>query len=86
MPGSPNCFFLPGAAADSVEAQAAALSYVDRCLPPLLAEMQRRAPLLAIFTSDHGTAYGEEGYAGHRVAHPVVWTVPYAEFVLPWLP
>ena len=33
--------------------------------------------------SDHGTAYGEEGYYGHRVAHPVVWTVPYAEFVLP---
>jgi|GEM_PF-4288067 hypothetical protein len=30
-----------------------------------------------------GTAYGEDGYHGHRLAHPVVWTVPYAEVVLP---
>ena len=27
--------------------------------------------------------YGEDGYQGHRFAHPVVWEVPYAEFVLP---
>ena len=32
--------------------------------------------------SDHGTAYGEDGYWGHRLSHPVVWTVPYAEFAL----
>ena len=42
----------------------------------------RRAPLLAIVCSDHGTLYGEDGYTGHRLAHPVVWEVPYAEFVL----
>ena len=35
-----------------------------------------------IVTSDHGTAYGEDGYFGHRCAHPVVWEVPYAHFVL----
>jgi hypothetical protein len=35
-----------------------------------------------VICSDHGTAYGEDGFAGHRLAHPVVWTVPYAEFLL----
>lgn len=79
----PNHIFLPGATRDSPAAQAAALAYVDRHLPPLFAALQRRAPLLAILCSDHGTAYGEDGYSGHRLAHPVVWTVPYAEFVLP---
>jgi hypothetical protein len=44
--------------------------------------MRRRAPLLSILCSDHGTAYGEDGYHGHRIAHPVVWEVPYAEMVL----
>ena len=31
----------------------------------------------------HGTAYGEDGFTGHRLGHEVVWTVPYAQFVLP---
>jgi hypothetical protein len=30
--------------------------------------------------SDHGTLFGEEGWTGHRIGHPAVWTVPYAEF------
>lgn len=81
----PNRFYLPGAMEDTLESHAAALAYVDRCLPPLFAALQRRAPVLAVLCSDHGTAYGEDGYHGHRVAHPVVWTVPYAEFVLPEL-
>ena len=38
--------------------------------------------LFAILCSDHGTLYGEDGYVGHRVAHPIVTTVPYAEIVL----
>jgi hypothetical protein len=79
----PNCFYLPGAVADSLASHAAALEYVDRQLPPLFRALQRRSPLLAIICSDHGTAYGEDGYQGHRLAHPVVWTVPYAEFLLP---
>lgn len=79
----PNCLFSPGAAEDSPATQAAALAYVDRHLPPLFDALRRRAPLLAVVCSDHGTAYGEDGHVGHRVAHPVVWTVPYAEFVLP---
>ena len=79
----PNCIFLLGAEHDTPESHAAALVYVDRHLPALFMAMQRRAPVLAIMCSDHGTAYGEEGYQGHRFCHPVVWTVPYAEFVLP---
>jgi hypothetical protein len=79
----PNRFYLPGAAEDTLESHGAALSYVDSQLPPLFATLQRRSPTLAIVCSDHGTAYGEDGYTGHRVGHPVVWTVPYAELILP---
>jgi hypothetical protein len=79
----PNHIFLPGAERDSIETQAAALAYVDSHLPAVFNAMRRRAPVLVIICSDHGTAYGEDGYFGHRVCHPVVWTVPYAEFVLP---
>lgn len=78
----PNCMYLPGAKADSADSQLAALSYVDSCLPPLFEALQRRGPSLCILTSDHGTAYGEDGFNGHRLAHPVIWNVPYAEFEL----
>jgi hypothetical protein len=78
----PNRIYVDGASEDSPATQAAALAYVDCCLPPLIACLRRRAPLLAILCSDHGTAYGEDGYDGHRIAHPVVWEVPYAETVL----
>jgi sulfatase-like protein len=79
----PNYFYLPGAVNDSLQSHAAALAYVDRHVTALIAMMRRRAPLFGILCSDHGTAYGEDGYWGHRLCHPVVWTVPYAEFVLP---
>jgi hypothetical protein len=79
----PNCIYVDGATVDTPATQAAALTDVDRHLPRLLAALQRRAPVLTILCSDHGTAYGEEGYTGHRLAHPVVWEVPYADFVLP---
>jgi hypothetical protein len=79
----PNYFYLPSAESDSPASHAAALEYVDRQLPPLFAALQRRGPVLCILCSDHGTAYGEDGYTGHRLAHPVVWSVPYAELVLP---
>lgn len=75
----PNCIFSPGATRDTTETMAAALRYVDCHIPRLVAFMRARAPLVCILTSDHGTAYGEEGYSGHRIAHPVVWNVPYAE-------
>lgn len=79
----PNRFYLPNASEDTPASHAAALAYVDTKLPPLFEALSRRAPVLAVICSDHGTAYGEEGYTGHRTAHPVVWNVPYAEFVLP---
>jgi hypothetical protein len=78
----PNCIFLEGATHDSPESQGAALSAVDTELERLFAAFERRGPCLCIVTSDHGTAYGEDGYVGHRVAHDVVWTVPFAEFVV----
>lgn len=78
----PNHHYLPGAARDDACTQAAALRYVDRSLAPLFIAAARRAPSLVIVCSDHGTAYGEDGYSGHRHAHSIVMNVPYAEFVL----
>jgi hypothetical protein len=79
----PNRHYVAGAAADSIETHAAALEYVDAHVPRLVATMTSRGrPCAAIVCSDHGTAYGEDGHTGHRVAHEVVWTVPYAEMVL----
>jgi hypothetical protein len=78
----PNCIFTSGATSDTPATQAAALAYVDGWLPVLFEAVRRRGPSLVVICSDHGTAYGEDGYVGHRVAHPVVWTVPYGEFVM----
>lgn len=78
----PNRHYLPGASDDSKASHAAALRYVDAQLPPLFEALRRRGPAFAILCSDHGTCYGEDGYVGHRLAHPVVWTVPYAEVLL----
>lgn len=79
----PHAFYLPGAQRDSAASQRAALGEVDRHLPRLFAALRRRAPVLAIICSDHGAAFGEDGYHGHRVGHSAVWTVPYAEAILP---
>jgi hypothetical protein len=81
----PNRFYVPGAAADSPRTQRAALAYIDTQLPPLFRILQARAPVLAVICSDHGTAYGENGYIGHRLAHSTVWDVPYMETILPQL-
>jgi arylsulfatase A-like enzyme len=78
----PNRFYLPGAQDDTIESHAAALRYVDSQLAPLFEAVQQRHSSLLIICSDHGTAYGEDGYSGHRLAHPSVWEVPYAELVL----
>ena len=78
----PNRHYVEGAATDDVATHAAALRYVDGQLESLVTSL-RRGPLWLIVCSDHGTAYGEDGYTGHRLGHDVVWTVPYAEA---WLP
>ncbi|MFI8962118.1 STM4013/SEN3800 family hydrolase [Streptomyces sp. NPDC053493] len=82
----PNWFHLPGAtreAGDTRATHAAALEYVDRHIGRLFAAMSSRRDCFAIVCSDHGTAYGEDGFTGHRLGHESVWTVPYAQFVLP---
>lgn len=77
----PNCLF-GTRTADSCSTQAEALAYVDACLPPLFNALRRRGSVCCLIFSDHGTAYGEDGYQGHRLAHQVVWDVPYAQFLL----
>ncbi|MGX1805354.1 STM4013/SEN3800 family hydrolase [Nocardia sp. NPDC055321] len=81
----PNWFHLPGAtreAGDSRETHAAALEYVDRHIGRLFAAVSARRRCFAIVCSDHGTAYGDDGFTGHRLGHESVWTVPYAHFFL----
>jgi Sulfatase len=79
----PNRHYLPGAVADSPASQAAALAYVDSQLDRLFGLFGSRGrPCFGIVCSDHGTAYGEDGLVGHRLAHETVWTVPYADFIL----
>ena len=78
----PNCHYLQGCNADDYHSHRAALRYVDAALLALLDYLQQRRPALVIVCSDHGTAYGEDGYHGHRHAHPVVMQVPYAHFLI----
>ncbi|MEM6471791.1 MAG: STM4013/SEN3800 family hydrolase [Planctomycetota bacterium] len=65
---------------DTVESHGAALEAIDREIPRLLHCFRKRGGLFAMIFSDHGTAYGEQNYWGHRLGHPVVWEVPYADF------
>lgn len=67
---------------DTLETHAAALKYVDSQLPILFSALQSKRDTFCIVCSDHGTAYGEDGFWGHRLAHPTVWEVPMATFVL----
>lgn len=78
----PNWFYGADHEPDTLATHAAALVAVDGALPPLFSRFKQRGPTFVIACSDHGTAYGEAGYRGHRVGHEVVWTVPYAEFLL----
>ncbi|WP_221801584.1 STM4013/SEN3800 family hydrolase [Oceanobacter mangrovi] len=79
----PNCGYIDGQQQDDVHSQQAALAYVDSQLGPLIQALQQRGDTLCLFSSDHGTAYGEDDQSGHGIAHPCIWEVPYAEFVLP---
>jgi Sulfatase len=81
----PTHFYVHGATQDSPATQGAALAALDHELPRLLAAAQSRAPTLLIICSDHGEAYGEQGYHGHRIGHETVWNVPYAQTLLPMI-
>jgi hypothetical protein len=78
----PHAHYVPGAARDCPESQAAALAYVDSQLPPLFDALRRRGECFCLVLADHGVAHGEDGRWGHRIAHPTVTTVPYAHFFL----
>ncbi len=80
----PNHFYVPGSETDSLITHTAAFQYVDKKLPILVQALQKRGKSFWIFTSDHGTAYGEDGYYGHRSGHDVIWTVPYAHTFVPY--
>lgn len=75
----PNHFYLSRDRGDDLQSHRAALRYVDGCLPVLEEAIAERRQVFGIFCSDHGTAYGEEGFVGHRAPHPVVNAVPYGE-------
>lgn len=75
----PNFYHLPKATIDSVDSMRAALRYVDKELHRLFTNLDSRSPWCGIICSDHGEAYGEDGWYGHRIAHPKVWEVPYGE-------
>ncbi|MEZ6089605.1 MAG: sulfatase-like hydrolase/transferase [Pirellulaceae bacterium] len=84
----PNWFFAddlltrdrPDPPTDTLASHGEALIEIDRQLARLLECFRQRGGLFALVLSDHGTAYGEDNYWGHRLAHSVVWEVPYAEF------
>ena len=76
----PNYFYLNNSKQDTIESHGAALEYVDRQLDKLWDAIKKRNnPTFCILCSDHGTAYGENGYIGHRLSDETVWTVPYFE-------
>ena len=80
----PNYFYVKTEGPDTIESHAAALRYVDAQFPILIRALaQKQRPTFCILTSDHGTTYGEDGWNGHRLAHPNVWTVPYGETIVP---
>lgn len=78
----PNCIFSQNAREDCKETQAQALAYVDGQIGKLLSKLRERAPLMVLIFSDHGTAYGEDGYVGHRINHESVLNVPYTDFII----
>ncbi len=80
----PNYFYQsPVKTADTLASHKAALQYVDSQLPILFNAFARQnKDTCCIICSDHGTAYGEDGYTGHRIGHASVWEVPMACFVI----
>jgi hypothetical protein len=70
-----------GTSVDSAASQAAALAYADAHVGRLFDGLSARGPWLVIMCADHGDAYGEAGYHGRGIAHPVVWNVPFAAWV-----
>jgi hypothetical protein len=70
-----------GDSRDTAASQQAALSYADPHLARLITSLTARRRWLIILCADHGDAYGEDGFHGRGIAHPVVMNVPYAAVI-----
>lgn len=79
---TPTFGYIPGETRDSWESQCAALAYADTQLGPLLEALPALGPWMTVACADHGDAFGEDGHHGHGIAHPCVWSVPYAEALI----
>jgi hypothetical protein len=78
----PHHHYVPGGTVDDCASQAAALSYTDQHIGRLLNALPGFGKWLVILTADHGDAFGDDGFHGHGIAHPSVFTVPYAELLV----
>jgi hypothetical protein len=63
---------------DTSASQRAALAYADPHLGRLITTLTAKRHWLIILCADHGDAFGEDGYHGRGIAHPVVMNVPFA--------
>lgn len=64
--------------------QMEAAEFLDRCLPRLFSALP--GDTVVVLCGDHGEAFGEDGYWGHGVNHPVVFEVPLCVFRLDGAP
>jgi len=78
----PNYFYSKTAKNDCIETHAAALEYIDSQLSILQNALNERGGAFVICCGDHGTAYGEDGFVGHRIGHEKVWEVPYIDLLI----
>lgn len=60
--------------------QVAAAEFLDSCMARLFDSLPGNT--VVVLTSDHGDCFGEDGYWGHGVNHPMVFEVPLAIFRL----
>lgn len=70
-----------GDSRDTAASQQAALAYTDAHLARLITTLTATRRWLIILCADHGDAYGEDGFHGRGIAHPVVMNVPFAAMV-----
>ena len=69
-----------GQASAAFDHQREAAEFIDARLPRLFAHLP--ADTIVIVTADHGECFGEDGYWGHGIHHPMVYEVPLAIFRL----
>ncbi|BBJ44063.1 membrane protein [Streptomyces antimycoticus] len=70
-----------GESRDTCASQRAALAYADEHLGRLITVLSAKQRWLIIMCADHGDAFGDDGFHGRGIAHPVVMNVPYAAMV-----